>query len=1577
MKNIYTRFSTLVAIVLISASVAVNADVTIKILKGGAAPYVYAFDDNKSPIGDSWPGTQLTEKDSNGYWQITYSGRSQVNLVFNNGSSGSGNQTNDILMVKGVDGVARFVYNGGSIWFGEIPPLNTTSEGYIYFNCPPQYTGTPTAYLWNGSSTNGWPGKEMEYVGLDGAGFKIYRYNTSSLSFTPSNVIFLGNVWIDGVKYQTSDLTYVANGYYNTEGSQALVHALTSANGYTDNNFRAGIAAQLGINDGDVFLPGTVTYLDVSNRNISYLSGISNFTNLQTLIAANNNLQTVDLGNNATVEVLNLSGNSVLLGFTSSYNNTTGYINLATNNNSLKELYLDNCNIGYLKAINSKYGVSSLERLSIANDTRMKGWSEGGINSQTNLKYLNVTNIGVEADGVKLTGLAKLDTLIADNNTNLGNISTLSSATNLRYVSLRNCGLTNSISFLNNSALEYIDISNNSTNAKNFKLSANQNLKVFKASKAGIKQNGLTWDKTSANLDTLIVSGNSAMQYLATINYATNLRYLDMSSGDLYLKNMPNFTGANMTALEYLDISSDLISAENTLSDFAALKTLKVKSNSSMPSIVISNCRALETIDLTGNVKQTELALNNQGYTSGSMLPAITASGCTALTTLNLNNNSFATITSDIDPGFEFSTLKINSNALTDISGANNYSTLKYLYAQDNNFGANYELKGNTNLTGLAISNSATNTAMTTFTGENNTALTALDLSGNSSLTTLNLHGNTALTQTTATAGAIESPGLYVKGLASLETMDISNSSFTTIGHNKSLLGTGLKTLKASHNNFTTFTNSNYNLDVSGNENYRPASYVSGKSSLEDLTALEWLDISYNQIADSVHLKRNTALKHLDVSHNQVLGDLASTDEEKEEMIKKKVMAIVKYSNINPVTNKSKTIGISMSYSTSLRDARKVTDYEGLARYYDLRPCDLRDTTGIYHLDLHYCPNLEYLDFSYTNIHNTAAGHVYMNTGWDRTGNWDDYVTSGTTSAKNGPTKHHFIWFQPCSKLKVIKADHNNMQSMGLSCYPELDTISCVGMYGDSYFMRDFKEPGWGNKIFTADMKKYKSSTVTTKNGEPVETVNYETTTYPNAIRYIDFSEGGFYMFNTENCPALTTLTLNDNNLQGGYYNDTPLDVTVNPLIEHLNVQNNSTLKQIDAYGLNALQSINLTGSSSLEVIKAYDDPVLYDGADDFITGLDGCTSLKELWVSNDNITQMPDISGLSALETLKVQDNAALDELTVDSNTALKHLDAARCSLDELDLSNNTALQYLDISNTDVPSSMSENGKNKLSDLVINSSAITTVKASNNNLYSIKGVANRTNLTTIEFANNHINGIDLSGCTSLSAEGISDEGNSRNIEAEYNVVSITDSDGQVHSYDVYFFYPDTDAATAAGHTALGNRTSTDELKGEARDALSEEGFDITKVTAWDSNATLFHGTKGANNARRKANSTFDPANADDVLNASSVTGDIVLLDANNPTASYSYDNGVTTSSFSFGWTAPSVPTAVTEVFSEEFTATGAVGKIVITTPQDVEVNIVDLSGRVILTQEFAAGSHSIDMPAGIYIVNSIKVVVQ
>lgn len=112
-----------------------------------------------------------------------------------------------------------------------------------------------------------------------------------------------------------------------------------------DSNFEKSLI-DLGYDTGnpDGFVPtaniSTITYLDVSGKNINDLQGIQNFTALSTLICSNNNLTDIKITNNVALSGLDCS------------NNNLASLNISENI-ALVELFCQNNNLETLDASNN------------------------------------------------------------------------------------------------------------------------------------------------------------------------------------------------------------------------------------------------------------------------------------------------------------------------------------------------------------------------------------------------------------------------------------------------------------------------------------------------------------------------------------------------------------------------------------------------------------------------------------------------------------------------------------------------------------------------------------------------------------------------------------------------------------------------------------------------------------------------------------------------------------------------------------------------------------------------------------------------------------------------------------------------------------------------------------------------------------------------------------------------------------------------------------------------------------------------------------------------------------------------
>ncbi len=1506
-----------------------RADITVKVMKGGTAPHLYAYTgsgDGATKLTGAWPGTQFTEKDANGYWTMTVEDANTINLIFNmNGNL----QTGDITDVSGVDGVATFVYDGAGKALPTMPAGTYQSGKVAYFACPPSWdtNNLKSQIVHNGHYEE----HSMTYIGIDGAGNKVY----ADLSFTGWNDTPQQIHFYDNAGKEAGMFTYYLGGYYTTGGLATQMTNLSSGNGYTDDNFRAGIASQLGISDGDVFAPSAITYLDVSGRGITTLAGIANFTNLQTLIASNNSLTWTNLQSNPNIEVLDLSHNN---GLSTTYTNAsqvTGngriYIRDCT---GMTELYLNDCNFNAI-----------------------------GVGTFPNLKKL-----------------------IVSKNTPLASISNLTNCTKLEHLEIANCAITSSFSFP--ASVTYLDVSKNASTLSSLTLTGKNNLET------------LILNKNTSLQSATATSGGK----LVGLNTLAKLKHVEFTDVDLATSTFITNLAASKGTLEYLDLSRATL-ATPSLSGFTALKTFKAAGNYNLPSgssryslttLTINDSPLLSSIDLTGDQGLVTLNLTNIGRNNDNIDGLFTGlTDCTALEMMNFDGNGFTSV-----PAFGHSTytsLKLNKNALTsiDMSGAD--PGVQFLYAEQNGLGGDVELTATSAgpLKGLDLGNNG----ITSFKAEN-TGLSALMIGDNPSMTTLELHGNNNLTCTTAGTTMSDGSGLYLLGNTALETIDLSNSSFNQIGANAALQGlTAVTTLNGSHNKFTTFTNSNY--DVGSGTNLRRASYVTGKSSLEHLTGLKHLDLSYNEIADSVHLYRNTLLEYLDVSHNNVLLPLATTDAEKAAMRLRKADLLRKYHD------KSTPIGISCPASTQATlDANEAITH----RAFDLRDIDLRDTTGLFHLDLNYNVELKYLDISSTNIHNTAAGWWYMCPGWEYgTGGWYSTTnTSMTKSPANGSTRHHFVWLQTCGKLEEFHADDNNMQSLGVRTSPYLHTITARGMYGDCWLMRDagtssnpdnLTERGnisISGTVVTYSRTAYKTNTDGTLTGtvyyKDADGVEGGTNYYPNPVKWYDVSNSGYYAVRPANGANLEHLDVSGNHLS-------ELKVSGNTKLKYVDIENNDRLTYVDANDLPDLTTLKVADNPMLEKLYADNDPSLPS-----ISGLDDCTALKYLHVHNNglfgsnnfnvlantnlesllafncNLPGELTVSQCAAMDTLRVNDNllTTLDVSTLQNmhwldcynnqivalvpgtSTGMTHLDLHNNLVRDLLVGGNTAMQYFDCDN------------NKIRELDFHgATGIQTLHANSNNLFHIKMGSSHSSLADMQFKNNHINGIDLSGCNSAVLTNLKDENNGRTIVANGAVVNgknmfyfqLKDVANGGYFLDTMVCNEDTDEN---GRTSYQGST-------QGAQTLTADGFDQTKVL-W--NETPFEGTRGR----------FSNSRAEDYgLTADKVIGTIVVLEESSEgsksgTETYSYNNGVGTSEFYLNWVAnaENIVTDIDDLESNQLVIVGSQGCILINASKAMPITVADVNGRIVAQRDVESGETTIDgLAAGIYIVNGNKVVVK
>lgn len=1560
------------------------ADVTINV-KAPSAPHMYVWNSSQTPLNGAWPGDVVTNtKVVNGetYYTKTFN-ENTVSVIFAKDNS---TQTGDF---SGLTGEVFFHYDGETLAYGNLPD-NATYEStgkFVYFVNSKDWS-TVNCHVYNGNSTNT---EAMTYIGNDKAGQKVYKWGPkSNLGFDPSNVIFNNGTWADQGGVQTPSQSYTNGGYYvyseTNNGSNtrldlaATIDASRITNTTTyfaDDHFREGITKSIGVAEGAAFNPTDYTVLDLSYDSDAMTGKISNISGISHF---------------TNLEELNISNNNI------SYGDITS--------------------------------LTRLKKIIAAGNSGLQGFGVNApdpnsnpvlrISSSSVLEYVDVSN----CDTYYLNALnnkcgTTLKTLIAANNSRF-DYSTFTNCSVLEYLDFSNCGLVS-----------------DALREDRFKSAGGANLKYLDVSNNSLLYNVYVKDKTG--LETIIMKNCTAYDY-GSFEYCTNLKHADFSGCTALASDMWNHIKPEVhTQLQYLNLSNGTTNVSGHTFSFPALDTLMVNNHSTITALNIdTHCPSI--IDITNDTHLTNLSITNCGLPT---LPTITSTGATSLYKLDLTDNVFTDVpTTGIS---SLTTLVMNNNQLEDINVSE--SNIQYLYAQNNNFQAGDYTLPQTSLVGLDLGNNG----FTKFKAENNTSLKSLALAGNTNLTEIELHGNTALTQTSPD-GVIESDnGLYIKGLSSLLTLNIENSKFNKLGQQHSLQGvTALETLKARHNELTTFTNGVYELHTSSTDpvNYRMPDPT--QSSLEYQVNLRYLDLAYNQLRDSVHLYRNTALTHLDVSYNRSIDGqldpaaepLVKTAEQKAAILEQKGRRWMKYGRVGGKT-----------YGVNANDDQWTTHYTelqaGRLRPFDLRKseavCDLNDTTGLYHLDLGKNVNLEWLDFSYTNIHNTAAGPTFMCPGWMKE-DWvtDDDLSATIASGKNTTGRwysswHTYVYFIPCSKLKVIHADHNNLSGFGVRYFPELDTLTCSYMYGESALMRDYNGSGdlrygMGNTGLQTAIRKFDHIDWTKVNNSneaygvvltgPEENPSGN---FPNKLKYYDISYSSFneirlypgtaddgkfsyleYIDVSGNPLNFTTHASHANYATTSNWNS--LDVTYCPNIRTVKAENCSDLPTVRAHNRTKLDTLYLSNDPKLKTLYIQNDPLLktnFEGLNT-LTGLETLfaynntqwggidvvnnTALKNLWISNIGANAL-DVSHNTALEKLRVYDNS-LTELDVANNSALTWLDIARNQVPSMDLSSNTALQYFNCSNSE----------ETLDDQSLDANNHNGGDA--DNVKPVSGNAKASNggnsLSDLEFPGTAIADVranynDLH-CIKPGENG--SFANLTNIEFAHNHINGIDLSSapnaavnsedngrdivadcaffavtQNHQVIQYKVYFFQLDATVEGNGTVLTLKQSVDSKNQTR-LLGEDGLVIK-----DSNIAWTTGNSGVLKSE-----TITPDNMS-VLDPDEVPGNIVVLkpteengDAANGQATYTYDTGNGNGSlFYLNWESNGTPTAISEIKAEDgVSITNTYGNLTINGKDGTMVGVYDLNGRQVASETIVDGSVTINgLTPGIYVVNGVKVLLK
>lgn len=408
--------------------------------------------------------------------------------------------------------------------------------------------------------------------------------------------------------------------------------------------------------------------INVGARNISSLTGIEYFTNLNSLHCNANNITSLNVATLINLTSLGCNDNDIT----------------SLNISSLANLQILNCGQNKFTALNAS-GLSNLTSLSCGFNNLLTSVNVTGCN---NLQWFSCEESAVTS--LNLTNLSQVTTLRCGNNrlTSL----TLTGMTGLKDL-LCDRNLLPSLSLTGLTSLENVYCNNNkitSLNAGNI-----PTLKVFIASYNLLTSvnvtgsNNLTRVEVNSNsLTGINVSGLVNVTRLdVSVNQLTSLNVSGLNSIETLYCNqnhIPSLDVSSLTNLNLLNCGSNAITSL-ILGNLIHLEGLTMTSNS-VTSLDISGLTGLKNLTCGWNLLTTlnadGLSLLQSLYCNNNNLTSLSLNGLVNLSYLYCHYNSLTSLNLSALTKLNF--LQCNNNQLTtlDLNGLTNF---QYLNAETNN----------------------------------------------------------------------------------------------------------------------------------------------------------------------------------------------------------------------------------------------------------------------------------------------------------------------------------------------------------------------------------------------------------------------------------------------------------------------------------------------------------------------------------------------------------------------------------------------------------------------------------------------------------------------------------------------------------------------------------------------------------------------------------------------------------------------------------------------------------------------------------------------------------------------------
>ncbi|MDL2145391.1 T9SS type A sorting domain-containing protein [Flavobacterium tructae] len=1204
--------------------------------------------------------------------------------------------------------------------------------------------------------------KELKNVNLksnDLVNLNIKNGNNTSLNVNNLNLAHnpqLLCIQVDNVMYSSTNWEYVKDlqTSYSTDCPNYTV--------IPDTNFENALIA-LGIDSGTPDKKvltsniSTVTTLDLGiNTTIADLTGIQDFTALQTLICHGNTGQVIN-GGNGKLKILDISKNVNLTTLDCSYNQL---INLDVTNNPL--LVSLNCNVNKLTKIDVSKNVK-LNNLDISSNQII----QLDLSKIPTLRYLS-------ADDTKLTYL--------DISSNPNMVGLFCNNSDLRSLNLKNG---------NNQLISAQDI--------NFK--GNPNLNCIQVDNAvNATTNWSAAKDPAANYSTECV--NDAFTIIPDSNFENALITLGIDAG------VPDgkILTSKVSSVTKLDLGTNTTITDLTgIQDFKALEWLVCQGNTGRAGD--GGNGKLKTLDVSKNTNLTILEcsfnqLTNLDVTHNPLLRSLRCS-VNKLTAIDVSQN---TKLDDLDVG---------SNQITTLD-VSKIPTLRFLTAESTKL-TTLDLSSNPALVGL-FCRSSDLTSLNLRNGKNQLIVPqSITFTGNPNLTCIQVDDaafSTANWSAAKDASAIYSnqcqTGPYTlipdsnfeSALISLGidsgvpdgkvlTSNVSSVTKLDLGTNATITDlTGIQDFTAlqrliCHGNFG-------HMDTGGN----------GKLTTIDVTKntkLIALDISYNKIT-ALDVSKNpllislkcsvNKLTKIDVSQNIKLDNLDISNNYITQLDISKIPTLrylsADYTKLTALDISSNPVMVGLFCNNSTLTSLNLKN--GQNQLIAAQSINFKEN-----------PNLTCIQ-----VDNAVNSNANWSAAKDASANYSNECQTGPyTLIPDSNFENALISLGIDSGVPDGKVLTSNVSSVtkldlgtnatitdltGIQDFTALQWLICHGNFGHM-------DTGGNGKLTTIDVSKNTKLTVLDVSFNKI--TNLDVTNNPLLIS-LSCNVNKLTAINVSKNTKLDNLNISNNHitqldiskiptlryLSAHYTKLTALDISSNPVMVGL-FCNNSTLTSLNLKNgrnqLIAAQSIDFKENPNLTCIQVDNavnstanwsaakdasanysnecQTVLYTLIPDsnfekklILLGIDSGTpdgrvltssvkTVTSLDVSLSNITDLTGLEDFTSLTSLKCQANYTLKALDVTKNIHLTTLDCSNNYLiTTLDVSKNTALVDLNCY------------YNKLNTLDVSSNTnLTTLQCSSNKLTNLN-VSNNKALTKLDLGYNLVSNLDVSQNTKLTS---------------------------------------------------------------------------------------------------------------------------------------------------------------------------------------------------------------------------------